>query len=437
LTGLAIRVEGLGKKYRLGHRTKSYGTLRDTLAGLAAAPWRRLSRMARHGPSGDGEMGETIWALRGVSGEIRRGEVVGIIGRNGSGKSTALKILSRITEPTEGLAEIFGSVGSLLEVGSGFHGELSGRENIFLNGAILGMKKAEIQRKFDEIVAFSGVEKFIDTPVKHYSSGMHVRLAFAVAAHLEPQILIVDEVLAVGDLEFQRKCLGKLESVSGSGRTIIFVSHNTSAIKRLCSRCIFLENGRVLADGPTDSVVESYVNKYAQSARTDALLGIHADGDDRYVLHLPDGKDRVSIFCGEPLRLEFLIEAPFPIPSSEAGIGVKILSNTGEPVVSMSSLVQRIVTSGTSRRWQVRCDLGRLPINAGTYLVDVHIGDGRRSEKFANAIKIHVLEHAVFGGGESLPSASHWGPMYWAPQWEIRPADSLTAAPEQTLGVRS
>jgi lipopolysaccharide transport system ATP-binding protein len=436
LTDLAIRLEDLGKKYRLGHREKSYRTLRDALAGLAAAPWRRLSRMARSEPSGDGERGETIWALRGVSGEIRRGEVVGIIGRNGSGKSTALKILSRITEPTEGLAEIVGSVGSLLEVGSGFHGELSGRENIFLNGAILGMKKAEIQRKFDEIVAFSGVEKFIDTPVKHYSSGMHVRLAFAVAAHLEPEILIVDEVLAVGDLEFQRKCLGKLESVSGSGRTIIFVSHNTSAIKRLCSRCIFLENGRVLADGPTNSVVELYVNKYAQPARADASLGIHAEEDDRFILHLPDGRDRVSIFCGEPLSFEFLIDVPLPIPSSEAGIGVMILSNTGEPIVSMSSLVQRIATSGTSRRWQVRCDLGRLPINAGTYFANVHIGNGQRSEKFVNAVKIEVLEHDVFGSGQSLPSPSQWGPMYWAPQWEIRPADSLTEVGEQALGGR-
>jgi lipopolysaccharide transport system ATP-binding protein len=431
VTDIAIRLENLGKKYQLGHREEAYKTFREAVTGLAAAPWRRLNRLMHRETSRRDEIAETLWALRGMSAEIRRGEVVGIIGRNGAGKSTALKILSRITEPTEGFAEILGTVGSLLEVGSGFHGELSGRENIFLNGAILGMKRAEIQRKFDEIVAFSGVEKFIDTPVKHYSSGMHVRLAFAVAAHLEPEIMIVDEVLAVGDLEFQRKCLGKLESVSGSGRTIIFVSHNTSAIRRLCSRCIFLENGRVLADGPTDGIVDLYVNKYAQPDRPEGSLRIRAEENDQFVLYLQ--RERIPIFCGEPLSLEFLIEAPSTLPSTEAGIGVTILSNTGEPIVSMSSLVQRITVSGTSRHWQVRCDLGRLPINAGTYFANVHIGDGRRSQKFVNAIKIEVLEHDVFGWGQSFPSARQWGPMYWAPQWEIRPADSWTAAPEEVV----
>ncbi len=283
-------------------------------------------------------------------------------------------------------------MGSLLEVGSGFHMELSGRENIFLNGAILGMKKAEIERKFDEIVAFAGVEKFIDTPVKHYSSGMHVRLAFAVAAHLEPEIMIVDEVLAVGDLEFQRKCLGKLESVSESGRTILFVSHNTGAIRRLCTRCIFLDKGRVLADGPSDHVVDLYVNKYGQPARDDASLETRAEEDDRFVLRLGGERGRISMFCGDPLVLEFRIETPFPIPSSDAGIGVTLVSNTGDPIVSMSSHIQGIVNSpSTSRFWDIRCDMGRLPLNAGTYFANVHIGPKDRSEKFASALAIEVL----------------------------------------------
>jgi len=224
MNDVAIRVENLGKLYHLGKRER-YRTLRDTLVASIAAPFRRL----RSGPSSSGGP-ETIWALKDVSFEVKHGEVIGIIGRNGAGKSTLLKILSRITEPTEGQATISGRVGSLLEVGTGFHPELTGRDNIFLNGAILGMKKAEIERKFDEIVAFAEVERFIDTPVKHYSSGMYVRLAFAVAAHLEPEILIVDEVLAVGDVAFQKKCLGKMGEASRSGRTVLFVSHNMAAV---------------------------------------------------------------------------------------------------------------------------------------------------------------------------------------------------------------
>jgi len=254
---VAIRVEDLSKLYRIGGKQERYKTLRDTLTDVAAAPFRRLSSVIRGQSSAVSN--ETIWALKDISFEVRRGEVVGIIGRNGAGKTTLLKILSRITEPTEGYAEIHGRVGSLLEVGTGFHPELTGRENIYLNGAILGMKKTEIEHKFDEIVAFAGVEKFIDTPVKHYSSGMYVRLAFAVAAHLEPEILLVDEVLAVGDASFQKKCLNKMQDVGQEGRTVLFVSHNMPAITRLCQRTILLDEGKVLRDGPSHQVVSVYL----------------------------------------------------------------------------------------------------------------------------------------------------------------------------------
>jgi len=260
MSDIAIRVEGLSKLYRIGKRERYY-TLRDTLTNALYAPFQAVtSALNGRRSSVSGQPSDnTIWALKDVSFEIKRGEVVGVIGRNGAGKSTLLKILSRITEPTEGSAEIHGRVGSLLEVGTGFHPELTGRENIYLNGAILGMKKAEIDRKFDEIVAFAEVEKFIDTPVKHYSSGMAVRLAFAVAAHLEPEILLVDEVLAVGDAAFQKKCIGKMGDVAKAGRTVLFVSHNMGPIERLCSRCILLEEGVKKREGAARDVISTYL----------------------------------------------------------------------------------------------------------------------------------------------------------------------------------
>jgi lipopolysaccharide transport system ATP-binding protein len=242
MSDTVIRVDGLSKLYRIGRPEDRYKTLRESMAGAVKTPFKRAAKLFRGQPYCAANM-ETIWALKNVTFEVKRGEVIGIIGRNGAGKTTLLKILSRITEPTEGYAEIDGRVGSLLEVGTGFHPELTGRENIYLNGAILGMKKAEIERKFDEIVAFAEVEKFIDTPVKHYSSGMYVRLAFAVAAHLEPEILMVDEVLAVGDAAFQEKCLGQMGEVARGGRTVLFVSHNMAAIESLCSRAILLKTG--------------------------------------------------------------------------------------------------------------------------------------------------------------------------------------------------
>jgi lipopolysaccharide transport system ATP-binding protein len=257
---IAIRVEGLSKQYHIGGKREPYKTLRDTLSEALVSPFRKLGQLWHCQTPTAAALDNTIWALKDTSFEIKRGEVVGIIGRNGAGKSTLLKILSRIVEPTEGYAEIHGRVGSLLEVGTGFHGELTGRENVYLNGAILGMKRAEIGRKFDEIAAFAEVGKFVDTPVKYYSSGMHMRLAFAVAAHLEPEILMIDEVLAVGDARFQKKCLNKMQDVGQQGRTVLFVSHNMPSITRLCERTILLNDGRVQLDGPSSQVVSMYLN---------------------------------------------------------------------------------------------------------------------------------------------------------------------------------
>ncbi len=260
MNDVAIRAENLSKQYHIGRQREKDETLRDALAGAFVAPVRRVRKLLRGQVTSAAELDETIWALKDISFEIRPGEVVGIIGKNGAGKSTVLKILSRITDPTMGYVDLYGRVGSLLEVGTGFHEELTGRENIFLNGAILGMTRSEIERKFDEIVAFSEVEKFIDTPVKHYSSGMYLRLAFAVAAHLEPEILLVDEVLAVGDAAFQKKCLGKMDSVAKEGRTVLFVSHNMGAITQLCERTLWLENGEIKLDGPPSDVVAAYLS---------------------------------------------------------------------------------------------------------------------------------------------------------------------------------
>ena len=252
---IAIRVEHLSKRYRIGTGPR-YRTLRETLTETFSAPVRQLVCGSREPANAD--RAPTIWALKDVSFAVSQGEVLGVIGRNGAGKSTLLKILSRITEPTEGFAQIHGRVGSLLDVGTGFHPELTGRENIYLDGAILGMKKAEIERKFDEIVAFAEVEKFVDTAVKHYSSGMYLRLAFAVAAHLEPEILFVDEILAVGDAAFQKKCLGKMGEVAKGGRTVLFVSHQLNHVRRLCARSLWLDGGRIRQDGPTVEVLAGY-----------------------------------------------------------------------------------------------------------------------------------------------------------------------------------
>jgi lipopolysaccharide transport system ATP-binding protein len=263
---LVLRVEGLGKSYRIGER-EPYKALRDVLTDAVTAPARLVRGAKRKKAATD----DRIWALSDVSFDVRRGEVLGLIGRNGAGKSTLLKILSRITDPTTGQVTLGGRVGSLLEVGTGFHPELTGRENIFLNGTILGMRRAEITQRFDEIVEFAGVARFLDTPVKRYSSGMQVRLAFAVAAHLEPEILLVDEVLAVGDAEFQEKCLGKMRDVTQAGRTVVFVSHNLAAVKSICSRALLLEQGKLAFDGRAHEAVERYL-QHTGGARESAVV---------------------------------------------------------------------------------------------------------------------------------------------------------------------
>jgi lipopolysaccharide transport system ATP-binding protein len=301
MSDLAIRVENLSKAYRITHRSeaKRYKTLQEDLMALP----RRLWAMAR----GRSESHKTFWALEDVSFEVKEGEVMGIIGRNGAGKSTLLKILSRITEPTKGRAEIYGRVGSLLEVGTGFHPELTGRENIYLSGAVLGMTREEVKRKFDEIVAFAEVEEFIDTPAKRYSSGMYVRLGFAVAAHLEPEILLVDEVLAVGDAAFQKKCLGKMGDVAKQGRTVLFVSHNMGAIQRLCKRAIWIDSGRIMADGDAPSVVGQYIDSASEGFvqhPQQARAGLQYLVIERVVLKNGEGEATVDFESGDRLIVE-------------------------------------------------------------------------------------------------------------------------------------
>jgi lipopolysaccharide transport system ATP-binding protein len=309
MSDVALRVQGLSKQYLIGAAQSTHDNFREMLTGKLAALLPRRSRAAR--------VEREIWALRDVSFEVKRGEIVGIIGRNGAGKSTLLKILSRITDPTSGRAELYGRIGSLLEVGTGFHPELSGRENIYLNGAILGMSRKEIEAKFDQIVAFSEISRFIDTPVKRYSSGMYVRLAFAVAAHLQPEILVVDEVLAVGDIAFQRKCLNKLEDVGRDGRTILFVSHNISAITRLCSRAILLEGGQIVQDGPARAVVGRYMQAEGTRASREwpDRQGAPGDGVARVVavrIRTETGEVAEAIDIRRPVGIETEYEVLTP-----------------------------------------------------------------------------------------------------------------------------
>src|SRR5512141_1443943 len=312
MTNIAIKVEGLGKRFQIGGLQKGYYRLTDQLTDMFVAPFRRASKLIRGQAAGAAELDETLWALRDVCFEIRTGEVVGIIGRNGAGKSTLLKILSGITDPTSGYADIYGRVGSLLEVGTGFHPELTGRENIYLNGAILGMKKVEIKSKLDEIVAFAEIDKFLDTPVKHYSSGMYVRLAFSVAAHLEPEILLVDEVLAVGDMAFQRKCLGKMDDVAQAGRTVVFVSHNMGLLQTLCQRGIYLQQGVVDTDGAITDAVDAYLQTLEQARTVDLSRRTDRKGQGNVQLvgaEVFNGSRELSsiLKTGRPVRFVFSV----------------------------------------------------------------------------------------------------------------------------------
>ena len=397
MTEPVLSVEGLSKSYRLGGRRRVYRTLRDTLSGL--------NRRREKEPDG------IFWALRDVSFELGQGRVLGLIGHNGAGKSTLLKILSRITTPTSGRAVLRGRVGSLLEVGTGFHGELSGRENIFLNGAILGMKRTEIARQFDRIVAFAEVETFVDTPVKHYSSGMYLRLAFAVAAHLEPEILLVDEVLAVGDAAFQKRCLGKIGEVAQEGRTVIFVSHNLSAVERLCDSALLLDHGRLAFQGSTADAIERYLRtgSTVQGTLTEAarrpgrgrvrFTRVRALCDGRPALHLTSGS-RVE------LLLDYEVMNGSRIEGARVRVGwTNLLGDTlfvcmtdaaGSPLPELPG------PSGT-----VRVEVPSLPLHQGTYRLQAWIKCGRDLEdQVTDAVELTVAGGDFFGTGAALPADS-------------------------------
>ena len=367
----ALRVHDLGKRYRLGLQMDAYATLRDVIAQKIAHPFRRRKPQ---------ENDETLWALRHVSFEVPRGKVLGIIGKNGAGKSTLLKILSRVTEPTEGYAEIRGRVGSLLEVGTGFHPELTGRENIYLNGAILGMRREEIDRKFDEIVEFSEIGRFLDTPVKRYSSGMYVRLAFAVAAHLEPEILVVDEVLAVGDAAFQRKCIGRMSDVAQGGRTVLFVSHNMSAILNLTEEAIVLEKGQVAFRGPTPEAVDLYLSAAMERSgeRVWEADEVPSSAAPFRPLRLrvldPRGRVTDTVRSVDPVTIE--VEYALDAPIQGLRVGIYLLSMRGEYVfTSFDTDEQEAFHRWDTRpagRYVSRCTIPGDLLNEGRYLVSVN-----------------------------------------------------------------
>jgi lipopolysaccharide transport system ATP-binding protein len=383
MSEVAIKVEGLSKRYRIGAQHTRYRTLKGTLNSAVSAPLRALRFLGpQNGQHSNGkrvfsdpqskthqQSSETIWALKDVSLEIKSGEVVGIIGRNGAGKSTLLKILSRITEPTEGYADVHGRVASLLEVGTGFQPELTGRENTFLNGSILGMKRAEIKRRFDEIVTFAEVEKFIDTPVKYYSSGMYVRLAFGVAAHLDPEILLVDEVLAVGDAAFQKKCLGKMSAVAKEGRTVLFVSHNMAAVRRLCDRGICLADGAVGFQSDAESAIDFY-NSTIETVESETSRIQVSQGEAKYTgwqLTNTDSGSRHSCYSRELCEFRLSLALRRPVRNARLGFAIQDLSD--QNIVSLHSLdnggeEMNLSEGNYEIIWKVR-----LPIREGTYRV--------------------------------------------------------------------
>ena len=425
----AIRVEGMGKQYRIVDRRNPYDTLRERIMDFARSPIAALR--GREPP-------KTFWALKNVSFEVNRGEVVGIIGRNGAGKSTLLKILSRISEPSEGQAEVQGRVGSLLEVGTGFHMELTGRENVFLNGAILGMKRAETARKFDEIVAFAQVEEFIDTPIKFYSTGMYMRLGFAVAAHLEPDILIVDEVLAVGDAEFQKKCLGKMGDVARGGRTVLFVSHQMNAVRALCSKALWLVRGQVADFSDTEAVIRRYLSDESDASAwsSDGPPGEGLDNPHfsprRFAL-VDSGLAPLTGSAGADEKVGVLIEGDVATPHAALTVGFAVTAATGEV------LFWSLATDQTRERWPVYRQginrlVGWLPrrfLNEGDYIVELvaslHLTEWL-SEPGRNAPRLRLV---VRGGLGASPYWMHARPGLNAPllEFESLPAGNSPELP--------
>lgn len=421
----AIRVEKISKRYRLGARSGGYKTLRDTLTDAMMTPFRAFNSAAsRNGKESllNSER-ETFWALKDVSFEVGKGEVIGVIGRNGAGKSTLLKILSRITEPTEGYADVCGRVGSLLEVGTGFHPELTGRENIYLNGAILGMRRAEIENKFDEIVAFAEVEKFIDTPVKHYSSGMYLRLAFAVAAHLDPEILLVDEVLAVGDAAFQKKCLGKMGDVVRHGRTVLFVSHDMTAISQMASRCLLLDAGQVAFIGETEEAIREYTRRQT-GGETDLALRKDRKGDgmirmQRVSFINSRGETVSSVGSGEPITIEVQYSSKLDnLDPRDIWLDMTFKDALGHPAATLSTRFSPAVWDGSAGNdGTLRCHVPSLTLADEAYYLDLWLAyRAGLCDHILRAIELQVVPSNYFGAGHAPVKRKH-GPALIQHRW--------------------
>ncbi len=399
-----IEVKNLGKRYLISHERGRYVTLRDVLANVMRRPFAFAKTKAKRAVGL--EKREDFWALKNVSFKVDKGEVIGIIGRNGAGKSTLLKILSQITPPTEGEIVLRGRVGSLLEVGTGFHPELTGRENIFLNGAILGMRRGEIAKKFDAIVEFSGIGKFLDTPVKRYSSGMYVRLAFSVAAHMEPDILIIDEVLAVGDAEFQKKCLGKMQEVTQKdGRTILFVSHNMAAIESLCKKTIWLENGRIKDIGETNQIVGAYLNSGSNfNKATDAdwnkesRMGAGAARFTAIRVSNADTTASISSACRLRIELDYENRSGKPMHSPQTAISIFTASQQ-TALRFDSKLTQKTIGDALGEKGTIVCETGAIDLKAGRYSVDIFLSaNGSSQDEVKQACEIDVGDdHGAFG----------------------------------------
>jgi lipopolysaccharide transport system ATP-binding protein len=417
MSNIAIRVDGLSKRYEIGAAKRRHDTLRDQIADGLKTLFRNNGQ--RH------QRKESMWALKDISFEIKHGEVVGVIGRNGAGKSTLLKILSRITEPTTGYADIHGRVGSLLEVGTGFHGELTGRENIYLNGAILGMKKWEIDKKFDEIVAFSEVEKFMDTPVKHYSTGMQMRLAFAVAAHLEPDILIVDEVLAVGDAVFQKKCIGKMDDVAKQGRTVLFVSHNMVALKNLCGRALLLEAGRRVADGACETVIDNYFEDMstcgpiALSQRTDRQGNQQLKFLACQLLDCSGNEKVDPVVAGQDFNVAFRYESDGCEPLKNVHVAIGINGKYAERLIHLSTSVSGQDFTEIPSKGVIVCHIPRLPLRPGKYSFNLFSTvSGEISDWIQEAGNFEVMYSDFFGSGKLPPQDG--SSFLTEHNWEVR-----------------
>jgi lipopolysaccharide transport system ATP-binding protein len=423
MSTLAIRCDELAKQYRIGE-PENRKALRDVITDAITSPFRR-ARSVFTGSNNGHRQQSMIWAMRDVSFEIHRGEAVGIIGRNGAGKSTLLKVLSRITEPTRGHADIWGRVGSLLEIGTGFHPELTGRDNIYLNGAIMGMKKTEIARKFDEIVAFSEVEKFIDTPVKRYSSGMYIRLAFAVAAHLETEILIVDEVLAVGDTQFQKKCLGKMGEVARHGRTVLMVSHNMAAIHALCSRAILLEQGRPVSDGNPLEVTRLYLDGFENQSEG-GIIDLRSPSVPRSgktnifsELRLKNGAGAITTayLSGDDMVIEFDLNPTFPVP--DPVLFVAIDDGLGRRLFTVSSQYSQSHLPALDQPMTAVCVIPDLCLLPGRYFMSICAGMTHDwcLDLLVNVACFDVHASDYFGTGRMPPE--DFGPILVRSQWNM------------------